>query len=312
MALAPRGRYAVDTAIEPGGAGKDAGRLAERLPEIVMSAINASRTIASGIHGRRVSGPGEAFWQFRPFQNGEPGSRVDWRRSGRDDNLYVREREWEAAHTLWIWTALGPGMRYRSPLSETPKADRALIIALALAQLAAAGGERAGWLGLTRPRGGGRVAQHIADHLGEALGGGEDALASMPRTPLARLTQALIVSDFLDPIDEIESGLTSLAADGATGHCVMVLDPVEESFPFAGRTEFTGLGNPLRLTVGRAQTLADDYAALLAARKDRLRTLCGRLGWSFHVHHTDTSAHVPLLALHGLMTQGPQTPGGVR
>ncbi|MEM7567657.1 MAG: DUF58 domain-containing protein, partial [Pseudomonadota bacterium] len=95
-------------------------------------------------------------------------------------------------------------------------------------------------------------------------------------------------------------------ADGAGGHCVMVLDPIEETFPFQGRTEFTGLGNPLRLTVGRAQTLADDYAALLAARKDTLRTLCGRLGWSFHVHHTDASAHVPLLALHSLVTEGAQ------
>ena len=301
MALFPRGRFDIDTPLMPEAAAQDALDLAARLPDIVLAAERASRTVAAGLHGRRTNGPGEAFWQFRPFQNGEPASRVDWRRSARDDNLYVREREWEAARTLWVWSATGAGMRYRSPLSEVTKAERALLLTLALAQLAALGGERAGWVGLTRPRGGRKVAQTLADHIGEALAQDVD-LQSMPAQPLPRLSQALLVSDWLTPSDAIESSLRTLASEGARGHCVMVLDPIEEAFPFRGRTEFSGVGNSLRLTVGRAEALAADYASALAERKAMLRDLMGRLGWSFHVHHTDRSPESTLLALRSLMT----------
>ena len=31
---------------------------------------------------------------------------IDWRRSASSDNLFVREREWEAAHTVWLWVDL--------------------------------------------------------------------------------------------------------------------------------------------------------------------------------------------------------------
>ncbi len=51
-----------------------------------------------GVHGRRQAGPGETFWQFRPFVSGEPAARVDWRRSARENRAFVREREWEASH----------------------------------------------------------------------------------------------------------------------------------------------------------------------------------------------------------------------
>ncbi len=56
-----------------------------------------------GVHGRRRAGPGENFWQFRPFASGEPANRIDWRRSARGAQAFVREREWEAAQTLWLW-----------------------------------------------------------------------------------------------------------------------------------------------------------------------------------------------------------------
>ena len=52
---------------------------------------------------------GESFWQYRRFVSGEPSQNVDWRRSARDDHLYVREQEWEAAHTV----GFGPTARPR-------------------------------------------------------------------------------------------------------------------------------------------------------------------------------------------------------
>ena len=71
--------------------------LAARLPELLVAAKRIAANVMLGVHGRRHPGPGETFWQFRPYGSGEPVRLIDWRRSARDDHLYVREREWEAS-----------------------------------------------------------------------------------------------------------------------------------------------------------------------------------------------------------------------
>src|SRR5689334_24708893 len=88
--------------------------LAESMPRLILEARRVAATVIHGIHGRRRAGPGENFWQYRRFMSGEPAHRVDWRRSARDDLLYVREQEWEAAHTIWIWPDRSPSMAFRS------------------------------------------------------------------------------------------------------------------------------------------------------------------------------------------------------
>ena len=76
--------------------------LADRLPDLVLEAQRVANTVAQGMHGRRRAGPGETFWQFRQFQSSDAATVIDWRRSASSDHLYVREREWEAAHTVWL------------------------------------------------------------------------------------------------------------------------------------------------------------------------------------------------------------------
>src|ERR1700757_4817333 len=127
--------------------------LAASMPRLILEARRVAATVIHGLHGRRRAGPGENFWQYRRFVSGEPAARVDWRRSARDDFLYVREQEWEAAHTVWIWPDRSPSMAFRSPLAEESKVHRALVMAFALAEILVHGGERVGFPGLTRPTG---------------------------------------------------------------------------------------------------------------------------------------------------------------
>ena len=90
----------------------EARSLAASIPRLILEARRVAATVIHGLHGRRRAGTGENFWQFRRFVSGEPSSRVDWRRSARDDHLYVREQEWEAAHTVWIWPDRSPSMAF--------------------------------------------------------------------------------------------------------------------------------------------------------------------------------------------------------
>src|SRR5262249_43977148 len=125
----------------------EAKGLAAGLPDLLIEARRVAATIIAGWHGRRAAGRGETFWQFRPFTSGDATTGIDWRRSARDDHFYVREKEWEAAHTVWLWLDLSPSMVFRSRLASVSKRDRGMVFLLALADLLAAAGERVGLLG---------------------------------------------------------------------------------------------------------------------------------------------------------------------
>jgi len=125
--------------------------LAAAMPRLILEARRIAATVIHGLHGRRRAGTGENFWQYRRFLSGEPAHRVDWRRSARDEHLYVREREWEAAHTVWIWPDRSASMAFTSDPAREPKIERALVLAFALAEVLVQGGERVGLPGLMRP-----------------------------------------------------------------------------------------------------------------------------------------------------------------
>lgn len=272
--------------------------LARRLPGLIVSAKEVAATVMHGVHGRRRAGVGENFWQFRPFVFGESTQRIDWRRSARDDRIYVREREWEAAHTVWIWCDRSPSMAYVSTLALQPKIDRALVLGLALADLLVRGGERVGVPGLTRALAARDIIERLADRMAsEAARPGFTPAELPPADALAPRTQAVVISDFLSDADEIASTIRGMASRGARGHLVMIADPVEETFPFTGHTEFRDVDTSARLRVGEAQSFRDDYMMRLAQHRDRLRAAARSRGWSFVVHRTDRPASEALLAL---------------
>ena len=276
---------------------RDAHALADRLPDLLIEAKQIAATVAHGIHGRRRAGPGETFWQFRQFQSSDAAQLIDWRRSASSDHLYVREREWEAAHTMWLWPDLSPSMSFSSGLAPTTKRARAVVLMLATAELLVRGGERVALLGLTVPT----ASRKATTRLAEALITHADAPALRESLPpaarLSRFSGALLFSDFLDPIATIRRRVEELAGTGVIGHIVQILDPAEETLPYEGRTEFLGLEEEGRWVADRAETLRPLYQAKLAAHRAELIEITRRLGWSFILHHTDRPASEPLLAL---------------
>ncbi len=198
------------------------------MPRLILEARRVAATLAHGLHGRRRAGPGESFWQFRPFVAGEAASRIDWRRSGRDDRLYVREREWEAAHTVWFWVDRSASMGFGSTLAQAPKIERALVLALALGDAFVEAGERVGLLGLSRPQATRAIVERMAETLSGDTSGLDEDLP--PRAPVGRFDEAVLIGDFLSPPEQVRAAVAAIAAAGSRGHLVMVVDPVEETF----------------------------------------------------------------------------------
>ena len=284
--------------------------LAARLPPLLVAAERVAATVAQGVHGRRRVGAGDSFWQFRPYAPGDPVARIDWRhaaKSGRPapQGWFVRETEWEAAETVFLWCDRSPSMRWRSELAGSQKHARAQVLALALAALLLRGGELVALLASgSRPVSGRAGLERLAADLlapapaGAPAGTGADA-GLPPALPLPRHARAVLFGDFLAPLAEVQAAVARLAARQVSGFLMQVLDPAEVSLPYAGRVRFRGLEGEGEMLAGRAETLRAAYAARLAAQQDGLRALATAAGFGFAVHRTD---HPPETALLGLYT----------
>ena len=284
-----------------------AGRtLAAGMPRLILEARRIAATIIHGLHGRRRAGSGETFWQYRRFISGEPARRVDWRRSARGEHLFVREREWEAAHTVWIWPDRSPSMTFVSGLASDTKLDRALVLAFALAEVLVEGGERIGIPGLLRPT----ASRDVIDRMAQAIIHDAAERASLPPAfAPSPLSEVVLLSDFWSPIQEVRRLIGQLAAGGANGHLVQVVDPAEETFPYSGRVEFIepeGLG---AITAGRAETWRNDYEARIARHRAEMRAETDTRAWTFTIHRTDRPASELLLRLHARLGAGGDTHG---
>jgi uncharacterized protein (DUF58 family) len=216
-----------------------AEELASRLPPLMIAAERVAATVAQGVHGRRRVGQGEAFWQFRQYEPGDALQRVDWRQTGKRDRVFVRETEWEAAQSVWLWRDNSASMRYRSSPRLPEKAERADLLVLALMALLMRGGERFALIGADLPPGAGRAAlSRFAQSMQRAP---EDKSGLPPAVPLPRHAEVVLIGDFLSPLPEIDRSIRAMAARGVKGHILQVLDPAEEDLPFSGRTRFEGL-----------------------------------------------------------------------
>lgn len=274
----------------------EAHLIAARIPSLLVEASRVSHTVAHGIHGRRRAGLGETFWQFRHFEQSDSAAQVDWRRSASSDHLYVRETEWEAAHTAWIWVDLSPSMRFRSHLSATTKLERAIVAAFSIGELLVEGGERIGLVGC-RPRLGRNAIRRLAEDMARSLTQ-EPQPSLPPHAALGRFSECLLFSDFLEPLDQLFPAIERLAAQGVRGHLVQILDPAEETLPYGGRTEFLAAEGDARMIAGRAEDLRERYRGKLLAHRGALMDELRRLQWSLMVHHTDRPVEEVLLSVH--------------
>ena len=290
--------------------------LAQSLPRLILEARRIAATVIHGLHGRRRAGPGENFWQYRRFLSGEPARRVDWRRSARDDHLYVREREWEAAHTVWLWPDRSPSMGFRSTLAQESKLERGLVITFALAEILVQAGERVGIPGVMRPTGSRNALEKMSDAIIHDV---TDRSSLPPGFVPSALAEIVIVSDFWSPLDDVCATIANLSSTGAHGHLVQVVDPAEETFPYSGRVQFIEPEGAGSITVGRAEAWKSEYETRVARHRASIRAETERLGWSFTIHRTDGPATELLLALHvrlgappaGTLTGARSAPRGI-
>jgi uncharacterized protein (DUF58 family) len=268
----------------------EADGLSAGLPPLMVEADHLAASVSLGVHGRRRAGMGESFWQFRRYASHDSSSAIDWRQSAKSRHIFVREREWEAAQTVWFWRDASANMSFKS--GAVSKRARADLLLLALAALLVRGGERVGFIGM---EGGASASRLALTRMGRAMfAPGSEALP--PPAPLRRGNQLVWFSDFLD--DGAFDAMQRLSRMGVAGHLVRIVDPAEEDFPYSGRTRFESpLGQEDEI-FGRAERVRGAYRARFIAHGERVAEAASKLGWTATSHRTDHAPQGSLIALH--------------
>lgn len=277
----------------------NAEALVAGLPRLLLAAERLAHAAAPGMHGRRRTGQGENFWQFRDFGADDDARRIDWRRSAASDRFFLREREWEAQASIALLLHDHPGMGFRSNPNLPSKGERAILLLLALASLLLRAGERVALAGVTPP-----LAGHGALHrLAAALQSGGFARIApeahfVRQEPKARL---IAFGDFLQP-DPVFSNPPG-------GAVVQILDPAEWDFPYAGRIVFESFGGEPEIEAASAQNWAAAYRLRIAAQRDAVRHAAQRSGQTPLFHRTDAPPATALSALYlALAAPSPAAP----
>jgi uncharacterized protein (DUF58 family) len=278
-----------------------AEQAAARLPPLQVAAERVAATVVQGVHGRRRVGQGDAFWQYRHYEFGDAASAVDWRQSARSQRLFVRQNEWEAAQSIWLWRDASTSMQWGSDAGLPTKLDRAELLLVALTSLLARAGERVALLGGgQRPVAGRFAVERITEQVAQR----QQSLAGLPAVePLPRHARTVLIGDFLAPLDEVDPIVRRLAGAGLRGHLVQVVDPAEATLPFAGRVRFEGLEAEGNLLLARVETVRDAYVERMRAHTAGLSDIARAAGWTHIVHHTDQPPQTALLALFNALTQ---------
>ena len=284
---------------------RDSEKISGALPPLLIEAERLVANLAIGVHGRRRAGVGESFWQYRTAQAGDSLAQIDWRRSARSDRLYIREMEWEAAESALLWCDRARSMDFRSDRVQWSKADRARLLTLATAVLLNRGGERFALLGTeaARPRSGETQLMRMAALLSQAQLTPPD-FGAPPAGLLPKAGKAVFFSDFMGPRDAVFPAVLNAAGQGTGGVFVMILDPVEEEFPFHGRTRFESVARAVRHDTDEAASLRARYLRRLAERRDELAAVARRANWQLILHRTDESPRRALVRLHGILGGG--------
>jgi uncharacterized protein (DUF58 family) len=269
-----------------------------------LGTLSTRARAASAAHlgsaGRRRSGTGENFWQYRRHTQEDGAERIDWRRSAREEHLFVRETELETARTFLFWVDPSVGFNWSSAPEVITKGDRALTLCMALAGALSRSGERCGALGggrgaVTGARAPARVGEDIRDFKADL---------PFPRPPRDNAA-VVICSDFYSSLDTWRERLKPLAAKCRDGALLQVCDPIEEAYPFDGRVRFFRPGEDRERLIGRAESIRDGYLEKFSKRRQDMSDLAAEFGWRFITHNTSEPARTPLgILAHGFTVSG--------
>jgi uncharacterized protein (DUF58 family) len=271
-----------------------AEEMAADIPKIKSTAIKAAMSILQGNHGQLRAGTGEKFWQYREYDIYDRPEDIDWRQSAKNDNIYIRQKEWQTVQTNMFWVQNNVSMKYRSSKELPYKNVAATTIALAIAVLMTRDHEQAGPLDGSFSCG---RTSSIIDKLSESfLYKQGEGISSVSSYTVPKNSNIILCGDFLDPLEDIEKAISPLTEKASRIFIIQVMDPAELDLPYEGRVIFDNKKSMGRFHINNVQSIKAEYQENISNHLNELDNLCKKYGWLRTLYNTDNDMIDALLS----------------
>lgn len=248
----------------------------------------------NGLHRSPYHGFSVEFTEYRQYTRGDDPKHLDWRVFARSDRYFIRKFEDETNLRCHLVADLSRSMSLAS--KGISKADYAATLAATFAWLLYLQGDAIGLMTFDNVLREFLPARHRPDHIRQVF----IALEKPPRPaptdivgPLQKLIGILkkrgmvvLFSDFLAPIDRLETTLTSLTACGHEVAAFQILDPAEVAFSYDQPCLFEDLETGRTLLI-EPSAVRDRYLEKFHAHQKALQDLTRKLGVRLHTLTTD-------------------------
>lgn len=253
--------------------------LMKRVAQIQLRTLRLVNDVVSGAYRSSFRGSGIEFEEVRPYQPGDDVRSIDWNRTAKLGEAYVKTYVEERELTLSLLVDTSLSMDFGS--REFTKREVAASLCALLAYVALRQQDRVGLTlfgehpGLHLPprKGAGAVARLVREVIAaRPTAGGTDftaALEQQQRT-LRRKSLVFVISDFLGG----GADWVDLLARLSRRHdviAVRVVDPFEEELPPAGVLEMMDVESGRRVELDtRSERVRAAWAASASARRSAL------------------------------------------
>ena len=262
----------------------------------------------SGMHESPFHGYSIEFNDYRNYQPGDDLRHLDWRYFARADKLCIKRYEQETNLQFHVISDTSKSMGYRGERAWCSKLDYAKVVAASLCWLLLKQKDATGLLiqeagegaGKIKAGEAGRAAREPQMHFlkpsqkpsqfGHILGqieavepaGGPCLSTLLDNAPrlIRRRSVILLVSDLLDPAEEVQDQLKQLHFLGHEVLVFQVLDRDELDFPFEKDRIFEDVESGVRRRV-KPQLVREKYLQRFEAFQEKYRSLFRAL----EIHH---------------------------
>ncbi|MDA3961423.1 MAG: DUF58 domain-containing protein [Planctomycetota bacterium] len=271
--------------------------LIERLADLAITMRRPILGAAQGAHRSRAHGAAVEFADYRSYTPGDPPHLIDWKVYARTDRYLIRQHEEETRLDARILLDVSESLAYREQGSET-KARYAAHLAAALGYVLVRQQDRVGYSLFTD-----RIV-HSEDFTGtmaglqaqleaiagHAVDGPSNIAAALQEQAETGWRRGLIVivSDFLEDVDQLRAATSHLQQLGHELWLVHVLDRAEVLLPYEGVASVRALEHGGRMVV-ELDAIRDRYRDAVEAHVAALRRLAAELGGRYHLAFTDVS-----------------------
>ena len=268
---------------------KIAENIAATLPNLVLNANKIAESVWAGIYSKKKTGPGEAFWQFRKYEQGDPAHLIDWRKTAKTNEAYIQERELETIQNIVLWRDTSDSMNYCSNKNYEKKIDRANLIILALSIILSKSGENISLNGHEEKSMRGKLAVDFIAQ--EIYKNADNAYRESPSiNNIKNNSLVILVGDFLTPLSKLEEDIKKLVNKNIHAVFIHIFDPSEKSLPYKGRVNFKSEEHKTSVMIGNVESIKNDYLEKFNTHYNKFKEIIHSYSWNYISHGTNKSA----------------------